>query len=206
MPTRIILIRHGETDWTRQGRYAGSTDIDLNETGRRQAGRLCERLYAEHIDKVYSSNLKRAYTTAKIALPDMPIEKVPGLREIKFGVFEGLTYDEAMEKYPEIYEEWIDKPHDVSIPKSEGLKGLSGRVRTALKEIASSNKNKTVAIFTHGGPIRVILCDIAGFDLNRIWEMEQNVTGVNVIEFDDQGARVQLQNDTSHLKEQGKDG
>ncbi|NQT46945.1 MAG: histidine phosphatase family protein [Candidatus Omnitrophica bacterium] len=201
MSTRVILVRHGETDWTRQRRYAGFTDIDLNETGRWQAGRLCERLHAEHIDKAYSSDLKRAYTSAKIALPDLLIEKVAGLREIKFGLFEGLTYQEAMEKHPEIYTRWIDNPRDVLIPQSEGLKKLAERVRVAIKEIVSSNKNKTVAIFTHGGPIRVILSDVAGFGLNDIWKTVQDLTGVNIIEFHDGEAQIQIQNDISHLKE-----
>ena len=201
MSTRIILIRHGETDWTRQRRYAGFTDIDLNETGRWQAGRLCKRLRAERIDKVYSSDLKRAHTSAKIALPDLAVEKVAGLREIKFGVFEGLTYQEAMEKHPEVCTRWIDNPRDVLIPKSEGLKKLAERVRAALDGIISSNKEKTVTIFTHGGPIRVILSDVAGFDLNDIWKIEQDLTGVNIIEFHDGGAQVKMQNDTSHLKE-----
>ena len=199
MSTKVILIRHGETEWSYQKRYCGFTDIELNEKGRQQARRLLKRLSKEKIHKVYSSDMKRTVQFAKIVFKDLPVEELLDLREMNFGIFECLTYQDIMEKYPRVYGEWLGSPLDIIITQGEGLKILARRVRKALRRILSQNSNKTVAVFTHGGPIRVILCDILRLDLKEIWQIELGLASISIIEFVKGRGRVHLLNDIPYL-------
>lgn len=201
MPTRLILIRHGQTEWSCQKRYCSYTDVDLNEEGISQARRLSKRLSNEKIYRVYSSDMKRAFQFAMIALKDIPIERLPDLQEMNFGIFEGLTYQEIMNKYPDVYKKWLNNPLGIIIPEGESLNSLATRTRKALAKILSINNNETVAVFTHAGPIKVILCDILKLDLGKIWQIEQDLAGLNVIEFDKGNNKVYLLNDTLYLNE-----
>jgi alpha-ribazole phosphatase len=199
MSTKVILIRHGETEWSYQKRYCGFADIDLNEKGRMQARKLLERLSKEKTHKVYSSGMKRTVQCAKIVFKDMQAEELLDLREINFGIFEGLTYKDIMEKYPQVYGEWLGSPLDIVIPRGESLKSLARRARKALRRILSQNSNKTVAVFTHGGPIRVILCDTLKLDLKEIWQIELELASISIIEFVKGREKIHLLNDISHL-------
>ncbi len=199
MSTKLILIRHGETEWSCQRRYCGFTDIDLNEKGRAQAKQLSKKLSEEKIHKVYSSSMKRAFQFARIVFKDKPLEEIGTLREINFGLFEGLTYKEIMERYTEIYRKWLDNPLETIIPSSESLNSLATRVRKALGKILSCNNSRTVAIVTHGGPIRIILCDALKLNLRNIWQIEPKLAGLSVIEFVKGKNKVHLLNDTSYL-------
>lgn len=202
MSTKLILIRHGETDWSYQKRYCGFTDIPLNEKGKAQARQLSKRLEEEKVHKVYSSDMKRTLQFAKIVFKDAPIERLASLREMNLGMFEGLTYQEIMEAYPEIYRKWLNDPRDVTIPGGEGLNDLAKRVRESLIKILShdnSNSNRTIAVFTHAGPIRVILCDILNLGLKEFWQIEQDLANFNIIEFVKGKNKIHLLNDTSYL-------
>lgn len=199
MSTKVILIRHGETEWSYQKRYCGFTDIELNEKGRQQARRLLKRLSKEKIHKVYSSDMKRTVQFAKIVFKDLPVEELLDLREMNLGIFEGLTYQDIMEKYPRVYGEWLGSPLDIIIPRGEGLKILARRVRKALRRILYQNSNKTVAVFTHGGPIRVISCDILKLDLKEIWQIEIGLASISIIEFVKVKGKIHLLNDISYL-------
>jgi len=153
------------------------------------------------IDKVYSSDLKRAYRTAEIIFKDNSIEKMADFREINFGIFEGLKYDEIMERYTHVYESWIDRPLEVRIPEGENFPDMAKRVRESLCFILSENRGRTIAVVTHGGPIRVILCDTLGFDLNKLWEIKQDNGAVNIIDYSqDSQPEVVKMNDVSHLR------
>lgn len=196
MPTRLILIRHGQTDWSFQKRYCGFTDEDLNEQGKKQARKLAEKLSAERIRRVYASDMKRALRFALIALKDTPVEKLAELREMNFGIFEGLTHREIMTKCPDVYKKWLNNPVEITIPKGESLNSLATRTRKALAKILSINNNETVAVFTHAGPIKVILCDILKLDLEKIWQLKQDLACLNIIEFDKGNSKVCLLNDT----------
>lgn len=192
MHVKLILIRHGETDWSRSRKYCGFSDIPLNRNGKEQARRFCRILKEEKVHKVYSSDMKRALQFAKIIFKDMPVECLPELREINFGIFEGLTYHEIMKRYPAIYTRWINKPFAVSIPGGESLRDLDRRVKRALERILSSSHTKTVVIFTHAGPIRIILGDILKFKPRKIWKIEQDLANMSVIEFINGRGNVRL--------------
>jgi len=93
------------------------------------------------------------------------------------------------------------QPLDIVIPRGESLNSLAGRVRKALRRILSQNSNKTVAIFAHGGPIKVILCDILKLELKEIWKIESALASISIIEFVKGSAKIHLLNDISHLNE-----
>jgi len=199
MSTKLILIRHGETEWSYQKRYCGFTDIDLNEKGRWQARKLYQRLCGEKIHKVYSSDMKRTVQFAMTVFKDMAPEELLHLREMSFGIFEGLTYGDIMEKYPQVYGRWLENPLHIIIPQGESLHSLARRVRKAVRRILSQNSNSTVAVFTHAGPIRVIICDVLELDLREIRQIEQDLAGISIIEYVQGSGKIHLLNDISYL-------
>ena len=179
MPTRFILIRHGETDANLKKKYISFTDIDLNDKGKKQAEKLCKRLSREKVHKVYSSDTKRALHFAKIAFKGFFIKKTAQLREMNFGIFEGLTHAQLIKKYPKIYKRWLDKPFS-AIPKGENLSTFQERIRAFLKRTVMQNKNKTVAIVTHAGPMKVIVGDILKLKDSR--SLNFDLGSLNIIE------------------------
>ena len=160
MATKLILIRHGQTDSNVKKRYRGFRDVDINATGKMQARRLAKRLAREKIHKVYASDRRRAIDTARIALKDFKVETVPALREMHFGIFEGLTFNEIMRRYPRDYKKWLNDPFRVVIPKGESLGQARKRVTGALKEIIRRHPNKTIAVVSHGGAISLFLTSV----------------------------------------------
>jgi alpha-ribazole phosphatase len=199
--TTVILIRHGETDWSYQKRYCGFSDIDLNENGRQQGRQLHRRLKKEKINGVYASDMKRTLQFAGIVLKGVPIEETADLRELNFGIFEGLTHEDIMKLYPQIYGKWLENPLESAIPQGESLHAMAQRVRRALRTMLSANTDKTVAVVTHGGPIKVIICDVLQLGLHKIWKIEQALASISIIEFVEGRGTIQILNDISHLHE-----
>lgn len=197
MATKLILIRHAQTSWNLKKRYSGFIDIALNAQGRRQAQKLTERLNAEKIHKVYSSDRLRALQTARIIFKRSEIEIVPDLREMHFGRFEGLTYKEIMVKYPRVYKEWLRNPFAITIPKGEALADFQKRVVSAFEKIISCNKNKTAAIICHGGTISIFISQIT--KTKKFWEQIPSSASLSLIEYKSNKANICLFNDTAHL-------
>ena len=153
--TRLLLVRHGETEWNRVGRWQGHADPPLNETGRRQAAELAERLAGDGIAAVYSSDLARARETAGAAADRLGLDVVedPALREIDVGSWSGLTRAEVAEQYPEGFARWLagEIGHD-----GETREQLTERVVAATTAIAVRHEGETVLVVTHGGVIRAL--------------------------------------------------
>lgn len=196
---KLILIRHGETDYTLQRKYCGHEDILLSANGIQQAKCLGAKLEKIKIDRVYSSDLGRALQTAEIVFPKQSIIRRKGLREIDVGRFSGLTFEEAEKRYPRIYRMWRDNLSSVKIPKGEKVSDFAKRVRKCSQEIFDHNSGKKVAIVSHGGPIRIILLRMLKQDLDKFWRIEQNVAAVNIVEFKGGEPKILKVNDTSHL-------
>jgi len=197
MATKLILIRHGQTEWNLKKRYCGFIDIPLNEQGRKQAKLLSARLKRELVDKVYCSDRKRAMQTARIVFKGVKIEEDPALREIHFGIIEGLTHDEALKRYPEVYSRWLKNPYSVTIPGGESMQGFKKRIVKALKKIIAGYKDKTVAVVCHGGAISVFITHI--LKTKDFWKHISGSASLSVIEYKKNNPMIQLLNDTSHL-------
>lgn len=180
---RLILIRHGETDYTLKKRFCGQENIPLNISGKAEVRRLRQRLARFKIDRIYSSDLKRALETAKILFKERVIFKRKCLREIDFGCISGMTYDEVNTLYPAVLRSMEVEPLSMKIPQGEGLVDFSRRVTKCYWDIALENRNKTVAIVSHGGPIRIILLNLAGLTLDSFWKIEVDTAAFDMIEF-----------------------
>ena len=159
--TRILLARHGETDWNRVGRWQGHADPPLNETGRSQAAELAERLADDGIVAIYSSDLERARETAGAVANRLVLDVVEdeALREIDVGSWSGLTRAEVERRYPEGYARWLagEIGHD-----GETREQLTARVVSAVERIAAEHQAGTILVVTHGGAIRAIRRHAAG--------------------------------------------
>ncbi|MFH1305992.1 MAG: histidine phosphatase family protein [Candidatus Omnitrophota bacterium] len=198
--TRLILIRHGETDYTLQKRYCGFSDPPLNNRGREQAKALAGRFKADRIDVVYSSDLERALRTAEKVFAGRSVRRSANFREVNFGIFEGMKYEEIVEKYPELYNRWLENPAECKIPRGETLKVLEERVNAGLLSILSKHEGKIVAVVTHCGPIRVVLSGIMGLAPSKFWDISQRTAAVNIIDFAEGAAPAVVKiNDISHL-------
>ncbi len=197
MATRLILIRHGSTDWNVKQRYSGFSDIALNDKGRVQARRLRRRLMNQVVHKVYSSDRKRAIQTAGIVFKGYDIVKVADLREMHFGIFEGLTYKQIMKRFPDTYKKWIESPFETVIPSGESLTILNKRVVRAFKKIILRHSNQTVAVVSHGGAISAFINHI--LKSKDFWAHIPQSASLTLMELRNNKFKINLLNDISHL-------
>ena len=153
--TRILLARHGETDWNRIGRWQGHADLPLNDAGRGQAVELAERLAGDGIAAIYTSDLMRASQTARVVADRLGLAVIEdaGLREIDVGSWSGFTRAEVEQRFPEGYARWLDGEigHD-----GETREELTERVVGAVERIAAAHPDDTILVVTHGGAIRAL--------------------------------------------------
>ena len=166
---QIILLRHGETRWNREGRCQGSSDIELNELGRRQAGEVAARLSGLRIDAIYSSDLRRARETAEtVGAPHHIVVTIdPDLRELDHGEMEGLTFVEVRDRFPGLIEQWRSRPAAVALPDGERLLDVDRRAWSALNRIVENHDDAdTVVVVSHSFPLASVLCRISGTPLN----------------------------------------
>jgi len=152
--TTLILARHGETDWNRDGRFQGHADPPLNDRGREQARALAEILAAEPLEAIYSSDLSRAHETARIVAEQkgLPVVVDPQLRERDVGEWSGLTLPEIEERFPEELRLFRDRGASVG----ETRAALSQRIVAAARRIAQTHPDGQVLVVTHGGALRAL--------------------------------------------------
>jgi len=152
--TTILLARHGETDWNREGRFQGWADPPLNATGRAQAVDLSVQLMAEELAAVYSSPLRRAYETAEVVAASRGLEPVTvdALREVDVGSWSGLSRAEIEQRFPEQYARWLD--YGQGWEDGETYEQMVDRVVGALQELAEGRDGERILAVTHGGPMR----------------------------------------------------
>jgi probable phosphoglycerate mutase len=154
MKTELILIRHGETAWNRERRMQGQTDTPLSDTGRAQAEAAGRRLARHPFAALYSSDLARAWDTAaaiaRAHVNDHDIRREPALRERTFGVFEGLTYDEMAQRYPDEHARFSARDPDYAMPGGESPRQFFKRSLACLEAIARAHEGESVVVVTHG--------------------------------------------------------
>lgn len=198
---RLILVRHGETAWNAQGRYQGQTDVPLSEAGKQQAAALGCRLAREEIHAVYASNLRRAWETATcIATPHgLPVRAEPRLREVSFGAWEGLTYGEIQERYPQALAAWEAGPLNVAPPCGETLAQVAERVRSALHDVTCAHGEQTVLLVAHGGSLQALLCLALGLAPEARWQFRLDVASLSKLYLYDESAMLMCLNDAHHL-------
>lgn len=149
--TRLLLARHGETDWNRLGRWQGQADIPLNSRGREQAIALRDSLRNEKLAAVYSSTLRRAVETAQTvaALFRVNVSRDERLNEIDLGAWEGMLAKDIMARYPDLWQAWRADPFSTQPPDGETIKQITQRVLQATEEIAQAYPGETVCLIGH---------------------------------------------------------
>ena len=206
--TRLLLIRHGETDHNTQGRFLGQVNPPLNERGRRQARMLRSRLTGTKCRIAYTSDLGRARETAQLILGQREtlIYEDPRLRELSFGTWDGLTRAEVEEEDPETLSAWEANAMDIAPSGGETLAEFSERVRTALASILDTHQaGETVIIVTHGGVLKMIFCMALGLSPDMHWQFRVENASISEVVFHPAGGIIGLLNGTTHLQDDNPD-
>ena len=201
--SRLLLVRHGETELKSSVRLWGRTDVELGAVGFRQAEKLRDRLAEEKIDVIYSSNLKRALITAETIASRHQLEVIPcdELREIDFGDTEGLTYEEVNQLYPEFIELRRKRGTSVKFPGGESLDDLSQRVSKFVNNrLDQHTDEETLLIVAHTGVTRILICQLLGLETRYMRHFRLDLASLSIVETHQQGAIISLLNDTSHLR------
>jgi len=199
--TKIILARHGETEWNVGEVFRGRIDIELNEIGIKQAELLSDYLSDVKVAGIYSSPLKRALKTATaIAGPHkLEVEIDPGLIDLDFGQWQGLPLQEVKNKYGELYTEWIDSPDRVTIPGSESLNDVRKRALAVLNEV-TTRYGGTVILVSHRVVNKVLICALLGLDDSHFWSIRQDTCGITTFTYENERFMLTEHNNTSYLK------
>jgi len=199
--TRIILVRHGQTEWNRIERFRGQMDVPLNEMGHRQAQAIARALEKWPVAAVYASPLSRAQDTARpiAAAFQLLIQTSPGLLDINYGRWACLTPQEAGEQYPEMHTLWRTQPHLACPSGGESLADVRERAVAALRQVLAAHAEQTVVLVGHQVVNKVLCCAILGLDLSHFWRVRQSNACINMFEHHDGVFEIVLLNDTCHL-------
>ncbi len=191
-----LTVRHGETDWNRQGRVQGQTDVPLNDEGRAQAAALGKALHGVQIDTAFSSDLSRAHETAKLVLGERPIDigVTSNLREMKYGSYEGLIFEELARHDPGYYSAWHNGDPELAAPNGENFHQLYERVSVFVRELKDKIQGDTVLIVAHGGSIRALLLILLGLPIKAFYHFSIASGGLAVVERDRNRNTLKLYN------------
>jgi len=206
---KLILVRHGQTDWNARGRFQGQSNPPLNELGQQQAAMVGRRLAGQKILSVLSSDLQRAWQTAEIiaasrGLDMHVVHPEPRLREMDFGDWEGLTYAEIGRRFPHALEAWQQDPSDVAPPGGESLAQLAARVQSVYNDLGNA-QSETVLLVAHGGSLQVLLCVAFGLRPGRHWQFRLDPASLSELYVYPEGPILTLLNDTSHLMDDAEE-
>jgi len=199
--TEIILVRHGETEWNTQQIFRGRIDIELNETGIRQAELLAKHLSQLEIHAIYSSPLKRALKTAETiaSYHNLNVEIAPGLIDFDFGEWQGRPHQEVKDNYKELYVKWIKHPHQVKMRGGESLDDVRKRAISVVDNVISKYEG-TIALVSHRVVNKVLICTLLGLDNSHFWNIKQDVGGITTFSYENGRFILTKHNDTSFLK------
>jgi broad specificity phosphatase PhoE len=203
--TRILLIRHGQSQGNAEGRFGGHTATPLSQRGRRQAQAAARALASEKITAIYSSDLLRAVQTAEplAGLKGLEIKRTTAFRERSVGVMEGLTFEEAAEQHPEQYAALIRRDFEHVILGGESYRQMLDRAAEKLDHAIERHRGGRICVFSHTGTICILTLHLMGAldapELRPVWITTTNC-GITRIELRSDGfVRVLAVNDTRHL-------
>ncbi|QPF71763.1 histidine phosphatase family protein [Roseateles sp. DAIF2] len=206
-PTEILAIRHGETDWNRDGRYQGQLDIGLNATGRAQAQQAAAALAGRELAALYTSDLARAADTAAAigAALGLPVRREPALREQHFGCFQGHTADEIAQRWPEAAARWQRREPDFGPEGGETRRAFAQRCVAAVEALARAHAGQRIAIVCHGGVLDCLYRAAAGLPLDapRRWGLEN--AALSRLSHGPAGLQLLEWGGTAHLGERSRD-
>lgn len=207
-PTRICLLRHGETAWNAEKRIQGQTDIELHSRGLAQAAAAARWLSRQPFDALYSSDLLRARQTAEriAGALDLPLSLLSSLRERRYGLFEGMTYDEARARHPEDYRAFEVRDPDYAFPAGgESLRDLQERVIGQLRRLAADHPAQVLLLVTHGGVLDVVNRFVRGNSLDSPRDFLIPNAGINWLSVKEGRWVLETWGETAHLDAGGLD-
>ncbi len=201
---QLILIRHGETLWNKEGRVQGTSDVELNAAGKKQAELLALSLKDHPLEAIHASPLKRARQTAEIIneFHHLDIQTHWDLMEMDQGDFEGFSFKELMINEKEFLQKWISDPVSVKMPNGESLSELQKRAWSAMEEIISKSQN--ALIVSHNFTIAAIICRLRNISLSDFRSACVDTASKTIIQFANNEASIDLLNDRSHLFDASK--
>lgn len=199
--TEITLARHGETEWNVAKIFRGRIDIELNATGIKQAELLAGYLSKVKIAAIYSSPKKRALKTAEMVASHHKLDVVvtPGLRDLDFGQWQGLSHQEVKDKYKELYTAWMNAPHQVRIPEGESLDDVRQRALGVVDEVIAKYEG-IVILVSHRVVNKVLICALLGLDNSHFWDIRQDTCGITTFIYENGRFVLAEHNNTSFLK------
>jgi alpha-ribazole phosphatase len=202
--SKLLLVRHGETELNSGERYWGKTDVALGAMGLKAAESLRDRLAGEKIDFAYSSALKRALVTAQIIASAHNLKVIPcsELNEIDFGKMEGLNFNEVNGKFPEVARKWMQRSPELAYPEGESLLQLDKRVAEFREILNGHIADDVILIVAHSGVLRTLICQLLGLAPVDRWKIRLDLASLSVVDTYPETAILSLLNDTSHLKYQ----
>lgn len=199
---KLILARHGETEWNVEKVFRGRADVNLNEVGIKQAGLLGKHLCNWELEAIYSSPVKRALDTANIVARcvEVAVCIAEGLTDFDFGEWQSLSEQEVKRLYPVILNEWQSSPHKVRMPGGENLDDVTKRTAEVVDEVLSRHHGN-VLLVSHRVVLKVLICSLLGLDNSHFWNISQDVCGLTIFDYVDGRFVLTKHNDTSHLRE-----
>lgn len=185
--TRLCVVRHGETAWNAQKRFQGHLDVPLNPAGLKQAHATADSLAECTFSVIYSSDLRRAWHTAKIAAGRLgiPLHPNQGLRERHSGILEGRTVEEISRTHPVAHARFLDRDPDYPFGKGESMRVFSARVLATVEKLVASHAGETLLLVTHGGVLDVIFRIATGRSLDAPRDYPMPNAGINWFEHSD---------------------
>jgi len=199
--TRLILVRHGETEWNETKRFQGISDIPLSSKGAAQALSLARSLAREPLAAIYTSPLSRARQTAECLARyhSCPLRVVEDFKELNQGQLEGLTGEDLRRDFPGFISKWMEDPGETVLPGGESLGDLQRRAWEAAESLVRRHPEETVAVVAHSFVILAVLCRALELPLKAFRRFRQDPTAKNILEFSERGAALRCLNDTCHL-------
>lgn len=197
---RLLLVRHGRTEWNSSHRYQGHSDLPLSADGIDEAQRLAARLQGEQIDVIFSSDLQRAMQTAQILAGErgLDIRADARLRELNFGVLEGHTFEQGLERWPAMISAWVDDPNQPPTG-GERMDDFVQRVAEFLDALRQEHAGSTVLVVAHGGPLRVIIQSLMGGSEDTSWWFSLDHASLTDFQIDAENIIINRINDAGHL-------
>ncbi len=204
----LVLVRHGETDWNKLGKFQGQNEICLNALGMAQAAETARAVVAEYKHSaVYTSPLRRTMQVAEeiSRIGGKPVVGIEDLQELNLGDLEGASGEEIRVNWPGVLTAWREDPAGVSMPNGESLVELQERAWNALIEMEEAHTEEdNLIIVSHNFVIRVLVCQVLGLHLANFHRTTLSLGSISVVESDQQGHRLLSYNSTSHLSPENR--
>ena len=204
---KLHLVRHGETEWNKLGRFQGQQDIALNPRGLAQAKETARAMADDGVIALYSSPLQRTMQVANeiSRMTNVPVVPLPGVKELNLGELEGVTGEEMRTIWPDVYSAWSQDPGTLSMPKGESLSQLQDRAWRSLQEVEKAHSgDDVIVVVSHNFAIRTMIHKVLGLPLTNFHRLSLDLSSVSTVEYTSRGRRLTCYNFTGHLSPENR--